>query len=789
MSIKSIHIDKLKRQKVCILYCKFHTLIKVIMSEENKSLKIKSPEKVAVGFPAIASVGYRIWEESYVGRGVKTMFKLNQVKGYDCPSCAWPDPDPSDRSSIAEYCENGAKAVAWEYASNTIGEQFFKDFTIDDLLKKDNYWLEKQGRLESPMYLKEGSKNYEPVSWKQAFSIVAEQLNKLSHPDEAIFYTSGRASNEAAFCYQLFARQFGTNNLPDCSNMCHEATGVALSETTGIGKASVKLDDIQQADLLMIFGQNPGTNAPRMLTELQKLKQNGGKIIAVNPLPETGFMGFKHPQKPWEWVGSGTPLQDLYLQVRINGDLALVKAILVLLLKEQKLNDSIFNKDFIENHTTGYKEFISQLEQENFTSLVNQTGLTQEEVKKAADYIINSKKIIIAWAMGITQHTNGEDTIREFVNLLLLKGSIAKAGAGTLPVRGHSNVQGDRTMGVWEQMPDSYLDKLGAAFNFEPPREHGVAAVDAVKALAEKKAKFFMGLGGNFVHAVPDTNIIEKAMNDADFTVHIATKLNRSHVVHGKSALILPCLGRTEIDKTAKGKQFITTEDTAGRVRMSMGDLKPVAPNLLSEVSIICGIADATLGNKSTVTWNSFAQDYSLIRNKIEEVVTGFDDFNEKVQRPGGFYLPNAAREGKFVDNTERAKFSITKPANKQVSEGRFILMTVRSHDQFNTTVYGFDDRYRGISGHREVVLMNAEDMKQKGFKNEDEVNITSYFEGKERYLNGFKAIAYPITKGCAAVYFPEGNVLVALDNKTSESECPASKFIEVSINKTKPRD
>ena len=387
--------------------------------------------------------------------------------------------------------------------------------------------------------------------------------------------------------------------------------------------------------------------------------------------------------------------------------------------------------------------------------------------------------------MGITQHTNGEDTIREFVNLLLLKGSIAKAGAGTLPVRGHSNVQGDRTMGVWEQMPDSYLDKLGAAFNFEPPREHGVAAVDAVKALAEKKAKFFMGLGGNFVHAVPDTKIIEKAMNDADFTVHIATKLNRSHVVHGKSALILPCLGRTEIDKTTKGKQFITTEDTAGRVRMSMGDLQPVAPNLLSEVSIICGIAEATLGKKSTVTWNSFAQDYSLIRNKIEEVVTGFDDFNEKVQRPGGFYLPNAAREGKFVENTERAKFSITKPANKKVGEGRFILMTMRSHDQFNTTVYGFDDRYRGISGHRKIVLMNVEDMKQKGFENEEQVNITSFFEGKERYLKGFKAIAYPITKGCAAVYFPEGNVLVALDNKTSESECPASKFIEVDIQKS----
>lgn len=754
------------------------------MGFKKAPLKTSEPKKTAVGFPAIASVGYRIWEETYVGRGIKTMFKLNQVKGYDCPSCAWPDPDASDRSSIAEYCENGAKAVAWEATLDKVDATFFSQYTIEDLLKKDNYWLEKQGRLITPMYLPEGATNYEPVSWEKAFELVAEQLNILNDPNEALFYTSGRASNEAAFCYQLFARQLGTNNLPDCSNMCHEATGLALSETTGIGKASVKLDDIAQTDLLMIFGQNPGTNAPRMLTELQKLKQNGGKIIAVNPMPETGFMGFKHPQKPWEWVGDGTPLQDLYLQVKINGDLALVKAILYLLHQEHQQDLNVFDIDFIKKHSIGYDEFIEQLTNEDFNELVIQSGITEELIRKTAEYVKSAKKMIIAWAMGITQHTNGEDTIREFVNLLLLKGSIAKPGAGTLPVRGHSNVQGDRTMGIWEKSPDSFLDSLGKAFDFNPPREHGVGAVGAIKLLDSGKGKVFFGLGGNFVHAAPDTELVENAMRKANFTVHVATKLNRSHLIHGKSALILPCLGRTEVDTTEKGKQFITTEDTAGRVRMSMGDLDPVSSDLKSEVAIICGIAAATLKDKSGVSWKAFSEDYNLIRDKIADVIPGFENFNETVKRPGGFFLPNPARDGRFVKNSGKAKFSITQTANKQVGEDRFILMTMRSHDQFNTTIYGFDDRYRGISGEREVVLMNVQDMEAYGFEEKQEVNITSYFEGKERYLNGFKVIGYPITKGCVAVYFPEGNVLVALDNKTNESQCPASKFIEVSIQK-----
>jgi len=752
--------------------------------KEPEDIEISKPQKVAVGFPAIASVGYRIWEETYVGRGIKTLFKLNQVKGYDCPSCAWPDPDPSERSSIAEYCENGAKAIAWEASKTIIGAQFFKENSIISLLEKSNYWLEKQGRLATPMYIGKNDTHYKPITWEEAYKVLAKQLNKLTNPDEAIFYTSGRASNEAAFSYQLFVRQYGTNNLPDCSNMCHEATGVALTETTGIGKASVKLEDIAKTDLLLIFGQNPGTNAPRMLTELQKLKQNGGKIVAINPMPETGFMGFKHPQKPWEWVGDGTPLQDEYLQIKINGDLALVKAILLLLHQEQETGKSVFDAKFIEENTVGYAEFIYQLSKENFSELVSQTGLTEAEVRKTATHIKNADKIIIAWAMGVTQHTNGEDTIREFVNLLLLKGSIAKEGAGTLPVRGHSNVQGDRTMGIWEKSPDSFLDKLEVAFDFKAPRKHGYDAVGAVKALASGEGKVFLGLGGNFVHAVPDTNLIEKGMRKAKLTAHIATKLNRSHLIHGEEGLILPCLGRTEIDKTTKGIQFVTTEDTAGRVRMSKGDLTPVSKDLKSETQIICGIAGEVLKNKTTVTWNKFATDYSLIREKIANVIEGFDNFNERVQKAGGFYLPNCAREGSFIKGKNKAQFSITKTANKQIAEGRFILQTMRSHDQFNTTIYGFDDRYRGIKGARNVLLMHKDDMLFNGFLPKDKIDITSYFNGEERYLNGFKVIPYPITRGCVAVYFPEGNVLIAADNKSNESQCPASKFVEVSIKK-----
>jgi len=758
--------------------------------KNKREVKIKNAKTNAVGFPAIKSTGRTIFKNTHPNKAIKTLLKLNQIDGCDCPSCAWPDPDPQDRSKIAEYCENGAKAIAWEATKETINPVFFKKHSIEDLSDKTNYWLEKQGRLIKPMILKKGAIHYQEISWTGAFELIAEKLNSIDSPDEAIFYTSGRTSNEAAFLYQLFVRQFGTNNLPDCSNMCHEASGKALGEVTGIGKASVIINDIQETDVLIIIGQNPGTNAPRMLTELQKLKKNGGKIIAVNPLPEAGFMGFRHPQKPWEWIGSPTELQDLYLQVKINGDVALIKSIIKILYEEDiRTGGKIFDHNFIKKYTVGYEKLVSSLEQVSLEALIKASGVSPELIHKAAEMICQNEKIIIAWAMGITQHKNAEKTIREFMNLLLLKGSIGKIGAGTLPVRGHSNVQGDRTMGIWEKMPDSFLDRLGIAFDFDPPRKHGVASVDAVKSMADGNAKVFVGLGGNFALAVPDTNLAFKAIQNCDLTVQISTKLNRSHIVTGKMAVILPCLGRTEIDVTSKGPQFVTTEDTAGRIRMSKGNLKPASKNLKSEPSIICNLAEITLKGKSSTDWSLYAEDYNLIRNKIEEVIDGFKDYNIRIQQPGGFYLPNCARDRRFETDSGKAHLTVNPVPENKIAPSHFILMTMRSHDQFNTTIYGYSDRYRGIENSREVVLMNRIDIKTLGLQAKDYVNITSHFKGEKRTLNNFQVVPYNISRGCIGMYFPEGNVLVAIDNKSPESFCPSSKFVEVSIQKSHTYD
>ena len=716
---------------------------------------------------------------------MKTLFKLNQANGFDCPSCAWPDPDPKDISSIAEYCENGAKAVAWETTKSRVDTQFFEDHSVEDLLTQNDHWLEKQGRLTEPMIIRQGEAKYQPISWEACFTEIASHLKQLEDPNEALFYTSGRTSNEAAFLYQLFARQYGTNNLPDCSNMCHEASGKALNETVGIGKASVVLEDIREAEVLMIFGQNPGTNAPRMLAELQKLKQNGGKIIAVNPLPEAGFMQFRHPQKPWEWIGKPTQLQDLYLPVALNGDLALLKAIQKILWEEEKQDPgAVFDLQFIGEFTAGYEALSKEIEGYSLSELISASGLLASDVHQAADMLRNKKRIIVAWAMGITQQRNAEATIREIVNLLLLKGAIGKKGAGTLPVRGHSNVQGDRTMGVWEKMPEQFMKKLGKAFSFTPPVAHGVGTVEAIQSMLAGKGKVFIGMGGNFALATPDTQKVFEALRKCELTVHVSTKLNRSHLVHGKTALILPCLGRTEQDLSPKGLQFVSTEDTAGRVRMSSGDLTPPSPLLKSEVAIICGMARKVFGTANSISWQAFASDYDLIRDKIEEVIPGFESYNQRIRKPGGFFLPNGSRERKFNTVSGKAHLTINPLKFQPTPKGRFILMTVRSHDQFNTTIYGYDDRYRGIRNSREVVMINPEDLKDLGLLEADKIKITSFFQGEERVLEGFSAIPYDIPKGCVSVYFPEGNILVALNNHSPESQCPASKNIEVMLEK-----
>lgn len=747
--------------------------------------KSKPIPKVAAGLGSLKSVAYHIWEETYVGRGVKTLFKLNQPKGFDCPSCAWPDPDAQDVSKLGEYCENGAKAVAWEATNKKAGPELFARYSVEELLEKSDHWLEKQGRLTHPMVLKEGESHYRPISWDEAFDLLAEQLNGLDNPDQALFYTSGRTSNEAAFLYQCFVRQFGTNNLPDCSNMCHEASGKALKETVGIGKASVTLEDIPKAELLMIIGQNPGTNAPRMLTSLQQLKKNGGKIIAVNPLPEAGFMGFRHPQKPWEWIGQGTPIQDLYLQVGINGDLALLKAILKILMEEDEdAHGQLLDHGFIEQNTEGFPELKQHLKAISLDDLIAASGISEEKIREAAWMIRDRKNVIIAWAMGVTQHRNAENTIREIVNLLLVKGSIGIPGAGTLPVRGHSNVQGDRTMGICEKMPEAFLEKLGKAFSFNPPRTPGVGAVGAVQDMLKGKAKVFFGMGGNFAMAAPDTSKVFEALRSCELTAYVSTKLNRGHLVHGKTALILPCLGRTERDITAKGTQFVSTEDTAGRIRMSQGDLAPASEHLKSEVAIVCDMAKRVLINNFSTDWDAYSDNYDLIRQKIEEVIPGFENYNQRVRIPGGFYLPNCAREGRFETANGKAILTVNPLPQREPGAGNFILMTVRSHDQFNTTVYGFNDRYRGISDSREVIMMHETDIEKIGAQPGDKVRVTSYFKGEKRILDNFRIISYDIAPGCVAVYFPEGNVLVALENKSGESHCPASKYVDVTIEK-----
>ena len=755
------------------------------MEKENK-VEIKKRPETSVGFPAIQSVGYYIWEETYVGRGLKTLFKINQTKGFDCPSCAWPDPDASQVSQIAEYCENGAKAVAWEATKNRVEAEFFQEHPVTSLLQKSDYWLEKQGRLTQPLVIREGSNHYEPISWAEAFELVALKLKELESPDQAIFYTSGRTSNEAAFLYQCFVRQFGTNNLPDCSNMCHEASGKALNETLGIGKASVTLTDLETTDLLINIGQNAGTNSPRMLSSLQRLKKNGGKIIAVNPLPEAGFMGFRHPQKPWEWVGQADQLQDLYLPVKINGDIAFLKALMYLLWQEdQRSGGKVFDHDFIQSKTTGFSEFLEALKKENLEELIKESGLGADLVYQAAEMARDKKKIIVAWAMGVTQHKNAENTIREIVNFILLKGSIGKKGAGTLPVRGHSNVQGDRTMGIWEKMPETFLKKLEKEFEFQAPRKHGFSTVDAIKAMATGEAKVFVGMGGNFALAAPDTQLVFQGLRNCNLTVHVSTKLNRSHLIHGKTALILPCLGRTEIDKTMKGEQMVSTEDTAGRVRMSKGDLEPISSHLKSEVAIVCGMAKASLEGRSKTNWTALSEDYDLIRDKIESVIDGFDGYNTRIKNAGGFYLPNCNREGTFNTPDGKAHFTINPLPQNRLEKDKFILMTVRSHDQFNTTVYGLDDRYRGIHNSRDIIMMHEEDIKAIDGQPEERVDIISHFNGEKRILKGMQIVPYDIAKGCVGVYFPEGNILIAIDNKSPESHCPSSKFVEVSIEKS----
>jgi len=726
--------------------------------------------------------------EMGVVRGFKTLLNANKKSGFDCQSCAWPSPD-GDRQ-VAEFCENGAKAIADEATTKRITAEFFREHSLDDLRAKTDLWLGQQGRLTQPMVKREGAAHYEPIFWNDAFQLIARELNALPTPNAAAFYTSGRTSNEAAFLYQLFARQFGTNNLPDCSNMCHESSGAAMNETLGIGKGCVKLDDFDHADAIFIIGQNPGTNHPRMLTSLERAKLRGAMIVSINPLPEVGNFRFKNPQdlkNPLRaagvFFGDGTKLSDLWLPVRINGDVAVLKGIMKeMLAEEEKRPGSVFDLEFIRDYAAGFDEFIADLRATSWDDILVSSGVTRETIRAAAEIAVQSKRIICCWAMGLTQHKNAVGTIQEIVNFLLLGGNIGRKGAGPCPVRGHSNVQGDRTMGIWERMNDKFLDKLAAEFAFDPPREHGADTVEAIKQMHEGRIRVFFALGGNFLSATPDTEFTAKALGRCRLTAHVSIKLNRSHLITGEIALILPCLGRTEIDRQARGEQFVTVEDSMGIINPSRGALEPASEHLRSEPAIVAGLARATLGQRSSVDWEGLVADYNRIRDHIEHVIPGFEHFNERIAQDI-FYLPNAARdERKFNTDIGKAKFTVHAIPRNELPPGRYIMMTIRSHDQFNTHLYGLDDRYRGIFNGRRVVFMNTDDVAAAGLNRGELVDLTSHYESDERTARGFQVVPYHIPRGCTATYFPEGNALVSINSVAERSNTPTSKFVVISI-------
>lgn len=758
--------------------------VTIIPPEQFENLSLTARKKKAAGIPAVLSTLQHLKKEMGVFKGLKMINQMNQKGGFDCAGCAWPDPD-GKRSSLGEYCENGAKALAEENTTKRVTPDFFAQYSVEEMSTWTDYKIGKSGRITQPMYLAADSSHYKPIPWQAAFNLIGEHLKTLQSPDEAVFYTSGRTSNEAAFMYQLLARQLGTNNLPDCSNMCHESSGKGLSQTVGIGKGSVTLEDLHQSELIVVVGQNPGTNHPRMLTALAKCKKNGGQVVSINPIPEAGLECFIDPQSVGNVLKGGTSLADQHLQVRINGDVALMKAAMFLMLEaEEKNPGTVFDWPFIQEQCDGYDAFIADLKQVNFQEAVAESGVTEQEIRAFAQRLIDKKKIIICWAMGITQHENGVQNVRELVNVLLLKGSIGKEGAGTCPVRGHSNVQGDRTMGIWEAPKEGFLKNLDHQFGIQTPRKHGYDVVHAINAMANGQVRVFMAMGGNFISATPDSQYTGEAIQNCDLTVQVSTKLNRAHLVTGKEALILPCISRAELDVQQSGNQFVTVENSMGVVHQSQGTFPPASEHLKSEPAIIAAVAQATFGNSSSVDWANMVDNYDTVRNHIEATIPGFEDYNKRVRIPEGFYLPNCARDRTFNTPSKKAQFTINPIPRRKVKDGHFIMMTIRTHDQYNTTIYGLDDRYRGIKNERRIALMNKTDMQTLGLSNQDVVHFKSYFNGDTREAKNFKVIEYDIAKGCIGTYFPEANALVHIDNKAKGSNTPASKFIEVEVIK-----
>jgi molybdopterin-dependent oxidoreductase alpha subunit len=756
-------------------------------SYDERDVTVTDAKHEAAGVKAVMVSLRRGLEQMGPVRTVATLAKLNQRHGFDCPGCAWPE-DHGGRK-LAEFCENGAKAVAEEATKRRVTADFFARHSIAELSDKPEYWLSQQGRLTAPMVLRPGDTHYREINWDDAYRMIADHLNGLASPDDALFYTSGRTSNEAAFLYQLMVRSFGTNNLPDCSNMCHESSGTALIDSIGIGKGSVTVDDLAHADVILIAGQNPGTNHPRMLSTLEKAKANGAKVIAVNPLPEAGLMRFKDPQKVRGVISDGVSIADEFVQIRIGGDMALFAGLGRLLFEaEDRAPGTVIDRAFVDAHCAGFDEYERQTRAVDLGTVLEATGIDSAQLQRVADALIRSERTVFCWAMGLTQQRHAVATIGEATNLLLMRGMIGKPGAGVCPVRGHSNVQGDRTMGIWERVPESFLDALDSRFGITSPRKHGHDTVDAIKAMRDGAGKVFIGMGGNFVSATPDTEVTEAALRSCALTVQISTKLNRSHLVHGTTALILPTLGRTDRDMQESGKQLVSVEDSMSMVHLSRGSLHPPSEELRSEVAIVCQLARAVLGPDHPVEWAAFNADYDLIRDAIADVVPGCSDYNTRVRKPDGFQLPHPPRDSReFHTSTGKANFSVNPLEWVPVPEGRLILQTLRSHDQYNTTIYGLDDRYRGIKGGRRVVFVNAGDIAAFGLTDGARVDLVSEFtdsEGRlqERRAADFRVVAYATPVGNAAAYYPETNPLVALDHVAARSNTPVSKAVLIRL-------
>jgi len=784
---------------------------KTDMRDEGNALRVSAPLTVAAGLRSIRATATSAYVKMGAARATRGLLALNQKGGIDCQSCAWPDPD--GKRTVAEFCESGAKALADENTKKRITAEFFAKHSVADLWHHDDYWLNGQGRLTEPVLLRKGGTHYEPISWAEAFKLIAAELNGLDSPDEAIFYTSGRTSNEAAFLFQLFVRQFGTNNMPDCSNMCHESSGIALSESIGLGKASIRLDDFHHTDLVIVIGQNPGTNAPRMMSSLEDAKRAGAKMLAINPLPEAGLLNFVNPNPqhhpnplmfPFDLVADRpTKLADMHLPLRIGGDMAVLKGMMkVMLGRERAAPGTIFDHKFIAEKCDGYDELITVLDATEWDDIFSESGLDRDQIIEAANMFIAAERVITCWAMGLTQHRQAVATIQDVVNLHLLRGQIGKPGAGLCPVRGHSNVQGDRSMGIWERVNQTFFAALTKEFSFVPPQHDGLDTIDSIRAMSDGRAKVFFAIGGNFAVASPDTDVVFDALRKCRLTVQVLTKLNRTALATGEQSLILPCLGRSELDRSADTpvrpykpdgvrvdksvgapfEQFVTTESTMLNVQMSKGIFEPASKHLRSEPWIVAQLAKATLGANTTVDWEGMAANYDNIRDSISRVVEGCENYNERVRQPGGFYLKNPPHEGRFDTPNGKAQFKASRMEKIKLEPGQLLLTTIRSHNQFNTTIYDNSDRYRGIDGGRRVIFLNEGDIQMLGLRAGEVVDLTSHFEGGERQADRFAVVPYPIPAGCAAAYFPEANRLVPLNSFAERSQTPTSKSIVISI-------